>query len=135
MADAQPEYLTPGQTFVGCILGEEADLTSFMADLQWGADTPLQIRVGRSRATQYGGDARLSVWTDRPIPFGRKHIMMRKLAFRCRSIVSHAWRERVRWCIIGACAICRLIKFTTLLLRNWLQNQSRVPLEVTGKSG
>lgn len=48
------ESLDPGQTFIGEILGGEADLRELLSILPSGAEA----RIGRSRSAQYGGLAR-----------------------------------------------------------------------------
>ncbi|MEI6043463.1 MAG: hypothetical protein WCS37_03620, partial [Chloroflexota bacterium] len=54
------EAFEPGQRFEGRILGPKAELEKFYQQLKW-EDEPPMLRLGRSRATQYGGSVRLEL--------------------------------------------------------------------------
>lgn len=63
------EALEGDQTFSGLILGEAADLTELQKTLGWQPGQPLTLRLGRSRATQYGGSIELVLLSAGPEEF------------------------------------------------------------------
>jgi len=66
------EALEAGQLFKGLILGEQADLAELLKILGWAEAKPLELRLGRSRATQYGGATCLKLLSESPEPFSRE---------------------------------------------------------------
>jgi CRISPR-associated Csx10 family RAMP protein len=55
------EALQAGQEFAGRIIGEKAELISLCQKLNWNVYNNLQLSLGRSRNTQYGGAGELKL--------------------------------------------------------------------------
>ena len=66
------EALEAGQDFEGLILGTAEDLQELCHLLDWTVGQPLHLRLGRSRATQYGGNTQLKLLTNKPQEFQRE---------------------------------------------------------------